>query len=88
MLVPVLIGVLTAVFLLIHMIPGDPVEVMLGENAMAADRAALRAQLHLDDPLGVQYGRFLMGVVQGDVGESLHSGRAVWDLVTERMGAT
>ncbi len=88
MLIPVVIGVLTAVFLLIHMIPGDPVEIMLGENAMAADRAALRAQMHLDDPLLVQYGRFLSGVIRADLGNSLHSGRPVWELVTERLPAT
>ena len=88
MLIPVVIGVLTAVFLLIHMIPGDPVEIMLGENAMAADRAALRAEMHLDDPLMVQYGRFLSGVIRADLGTSLHSGRPVWALVTERLPAT
>jgi len=88
MLAPVLLGVLTAVFLLIHMIPGDPVEIMLGENAMAADRAALRAELYLDDPLLVQYGRYLAGAVSGDLGSSLHSGRPVWTLVSERLPAT
>ncbi len=88
MLVPVVLGVLTAVFLLIHLIPGDPVEIMLGEMAMPADREALRAELHLDDPLLVQYGAFLSGAVTGDLGTSLHSGRPVWKLVSERIPAT
>ncbi|MFQ5509355.1 MAG: nickel ABC transporter permease [Leptospirillia bacterium] len=87
-LVPVLLGVLTAVFLLIHLIPGDPVEIMLGEAALPADREHLRQQLHLDDPLPVQYVRYLTGAVTGDLGTSLHSGRPVWQVVTERLPAT
>lgn len=88
MLVPVLLGVLTTVFLLIHLIPGDPVEIMLGEMALPADRAALRAELHLDDPVLTQYGRFLAGAVTGNLGRSLHSGRPVWSVVGERLPAT
>ncbi|MBI5136450.1 MAG: ABC transporter permease [Nitrospirae bacterium] len=88
MLIPVLLGVLTAVFMLIHLIPGDPVEVMLGEQALTADRAQLRAEMGLDDPLAVQYARFLAGAVTGDLGTSLHSGRPVWRMVAERVPAT
>jgi len=87
-LIPVLLGVLTAVFLLIHMIPGDPVEVMLGEMALPADREALRVQLHLDQPLAVQYGHYLVGVLTGDLGTSMHSGRPVLEMVAERVGPT
>lgn len=88
MLVPVVLGVLTAVFLLIHLIPGDPVEVMLGESALPADREALRVRLGLDDPIGVQYARYLGGALAGDLGVSLHSGRPVWEVVGERLPAT
>jgi peptide/nickel transport system permease protein len=88
LLVPVVLGVLTAVFLLIHLIPGDPVEVMLGEAALPADRAQLRARLGLDDPLPVQYLRYLSGAARGDLGVSLHSGRPVWAVVGERLPAT
>ncbi len=88
MLLPVLLGVLTCVFLLIHLIPGDPVEIMLGENALAVDREALRDRLHLNDSMGTQYLHFLAGVVQGDLGASLHSGRPVGALLLERIPAT
>ncbi len=57
--VPVSFGVVVMVFLLMHMVPGDPVEVMLGESAPAADRVALRAALHLDDPLHDQFYFFI-----------------------------
>ena len=52
-------SVLVLVFLLMHLVPGDPVEVMLGERAAAADREALRAALHLDEPLHVQFSLFI-----------------------------
>lgn len=86
--VPVLLGVLTAVFFLIHLIPGDPIDVMLGERAAEADRVALRAALHLDDPIPTQYGRFLAGVARGDLGRSLTSQRPVAGLILARYPAT
>lgn len=85
---PVLLGVLTLVFFLIHLIPGDPIDVMLGERAAEADRAALRAALHLDDPILTQYGRFLAGVARGDLGRSLTSQRPVAGLILARYPAT
>ncbi len=85
---PVLLGVLTSVFFLIHLIPGDPIDVMLGERAAEADRAALRAALHLDDPILTQYGRFLAGVARGDLGRSLVSQRPVAALILARYPAT
>ena len=84
----VIFGVSCLVFLLIHLVPGDPVEVMLGESARAADREALRHALHLDRPVLVQLGEFLGGIVRGDLGQSLHSKRPVVDLVVGRLGAT
>jgi len=85
---PVLLGVVTAVFLLLHLVPGDPVEVMLGDAAAPADRAALRAALHLDDPLPLQYGRYLAGVVRGDLGESIRLRRPVAGLIADHLPAT
>jgi len=76
------------VFLLIHLIPGDPVDVMLGESALAADRIALRSQLGLDLPLWQQLLNFYTGLVQGDLGGSLHQGRPVSALIIERLPAT
>lgn len=84
----VMFGVCTLVFLLIHLVPGDPVEVMLGEGARPADRAALRATLGLDRPLGVQYLDYLSGLVRLDLGTSLHAQRPVTHLLAERVGPT
>ena len=84
----VVLGVSTLVFLLIHLVPGDPVEVMLGESAQAADRDALRAALGLDLPVHVQYGHYLDGLLHFDLGQSLHSRRPVAELLVERIPAT
>jgi len=88
MLVPTLLGLSTIVFLLLHLMPGDPVEVMLGETASPADRAELRAHLGLDRPLAEQYVTFLSGLAVGDLGQSIYSGRAVATIVAERVPAT
>jgi len=84
----VIFGVLCLVFFLIHLVPGDPVEVMLGESARPADREALRQSLGLDQPLFVQFGQYLSNVVQLDFGTSLHSKRPIVDILTERLPAT
>lgn len=86
--VPVLVGVATLVFSLIHLVPGDPVEAMLGESASRQDVANLRQQLGLDRPLYVQYGAFLRGAVIGDLGRSLRTGQRVTAAIAERMPAT
>ncbi len=85
---PVIWGVGTLVFLLLHFVPGDPVEIMLGENAMPANKEALRAQLHLDKPLPLQYIIFWKSVLHGNLGESFISKRSVGRLVAERAPAT
>jgi len=82
------LGVCTLVFLLIHLVPGDPVEVMLGEGASAADREALRSALGLDRPLGEQYLEYLSRLVHLDLGVSLHDQRPVAKLLWERAGPT
>ena len=76
------------VFFLIHMIPGDPVDIMLGESARIEDREALRADLHLNDSITIQYARFMKGFVRGDLGNSLHTRRPVFGAVIERFPAT
>jgi peptide/nickel transport system permease protein len=87
-MLPVVWGVSTFVFLIIHFIPGDPIDLMLGETATQVDRETLRRQLGLDQPLWQQYTTFLQRLVQGDLGQSLHSKRAVRTLIAERLPAT
>jgi peptide/nickel transport system permease protein len=84
----VIAGVSLLVFLLIHLIPGDPVEVMLGESSQPADRAALRHALQLDLPLYQQMGNYYARLLHLDFGTSLHSKRAIADLLLERIPAT
>jgi peptide/nickel transport system permease protein len=86
--IPVLLGVATLVFALIHLVPGDPAQAMLGENAPQEDVDALRRQLGLDRPLLEQYGEFLAGLVRGDLGTSLRSGMPVTAQIAERLPAT
>ncbi len=68
--IPVLFGIATLVFALVHLVPGDPAIAMLGDGASGEDIAALRTKLGLDEPLLVQYGHYLTGVVHGDLGTS------------------
>jgi len=71
LLVPTLLGIVTLVFAFLHLVPGDPVEIMLGESAAPADVAALRRELGLDRPLPAQYARFLARAARGDLGRSI-----------------
>ena len=86
--IPTIVAAATLVFLLVHVVPGDPVDVMLGESAAPADRAALRQALGLDRPLVAQYGAFLAGLATGDLGRSVVSGEPVARLVAARIPAT
>lgn len=86
--VTVLFGVSLVVFILIHLIPGDPVEVMLGEHASAADRQALTTALGLDQPLPQQLLQYYGRLLQFDLGESLFSRQPVGDLILQRLPAT
>ena len=86
--VPTLMGSLTLVFFLIHFIPGDPVEVMLGETASSVDKEALRQELGLNQPLGIQYIRFFSALLQGDLGRSLYEQGTVAELILSRFPAT
>ena len=86
--IPVVLGVATLVFSLIHLVPGDPVQAMLGESASPADIVELRARLGLDRPLLVQYGAFLKGLTRVDLGASLRTSQPVAAAIAERMPAT
>jgi ABC-type dipeptide/oligopeptide/nickel transport system permease component len=86
--VPVLLGVATLVFSLIHLVPGDPVQSMLGEGASPQDVAETRARLGLDRPLLAQYAGFLKGLASGDLGTSLRTNQSVTQAIGERMPAT
>ena len=85
---PVVWLVVSLVFLLIHLVPGDPVQQMLGEGATPADMGALRHQYGLDQPLGVQYVRYWAGVVRGDLGSSIRLHDSVGHLVAQRYPYT
>jgi len=86
--VPVLFGVITLVFSLIHLVPGDPVRSMLGEGVAEQDVADVRARLGLDKPLYVQYGAYLKGLAAGNLGTSLRTNQPVAGAILERMPAT
>jgi len=86
--IPTLWLLLTMVFLLVHLVPGDPVDQMLGEGARVEDRAELRRALGLDQPIHIQYGRYLAGLVRGDWGQSFRFQRPVLEVVAERYPAT
>jgi len=87
--VPVVIGVSVVVFSIVHLLPGDPVLVMLsGANATPEQVAELRAQLRLDDPIVVQYLRFLGRAAVGDFGRSIFSRRPVIDEIADQLPST
>ncbi|MCC7404511.1 MAG: ABC transporter permease [Bdellovibrionales bacterium] len=86
--VPVVLGVCTLTFMMLHFIPGDPVDIMLGEQATVVDKDALRRELGLDQPLHVQYAKFLTNLASFDFGRSLYSKRSVGSELAERIPAT
>jgi ABC-type dipeptide/oligopeptide/nickel transport system permease component len=85
---PVLWLVLTIVFLLIHLVPGDPIVQMLGEGATASDISALRHAYGFDAPLSLQYTRYLTGVAHADLGQSLRMRQSVLHLIGQRYPYT
>ncbi|TCT25103.1 peptide/nickel transport system permease protein [Melghiribacillus thermohalophilus] len=87
-LIPVLLGVTLIAFSLMHLIPGDPARSMLGEKATEEQLEALREELGLNDPLAVQYGRYLGQVVTGDLGKSVKSDISVAEELANRLPAT
>jgi peptide/nickel transport system permease protein len=88
LLVPVLWGVATLVFAVTNILPGDPVDLMLGETARPAQREVLRKALGLDRPLRVRYASYLAGLLRGDLGTSIHQKRPVAQLLAEPILAS
>lgn len=84
----VIFGVLLLTFLLIHLVPGDPVEVMLAESASMADREALREQLGLNQSLLMQFGGYLNKLAHGDLGRSIHTKTPIIELFKTRYPAS
>jgi peptide/nickel transport system permease protein len=85
---PLALGVVTGVFFLIHLIPGDPIDLMLGESAAMSDRAALRETLHLDEPIVKQYAHFILSLSHGDLGQSFSMKKPVFQVILDRYPAT
>lgn len=88
LVIPVLIGVSMIAFLMSHLVPGDPVIVMLGQRATAEDAARLREQLGLNEPIYVQYLTYVQGLLQGDLGNSIRSGQPVLTEIRDRIPST
>ncbi len=86
--IPVVWLVVSLVFFLIHLVPGDPVQAMLGEGARAGDIAALRHQYGLDQPLSVQYVLYWKGVLHGSLGQSIRLHDSVTHLLLQRYPYT
>lgn len=87
-IIPVIFGVLLLTFLLIHLVPGDPVEVMLGDSASIADRAQLRDELGLNQPVFTQFGTYLSKLAHGDLGQSIHTKTPIIEMLKARYPAT
>lgn len=88
MLLPVLLGVTFLVFSIISLTPGDTADMILGQGATKESVAALRAEMGLDDPIPVQYGRYLVRLVQGDMGTSYATGKPVSGEIASRYPNT
>ena len=86
--IPVIIGISFLVFLLMHIAPGDPISLLLGDDATPAEIERVRQEWGLDKPILFQYGEFLLRAVRGDFGKSLKFGEPVTKLVFERLPAT
>ena len=87
-LIPTLLGVSIIVFMMLHLTPGDPAELLLGERATEEALDELREHLGLKEPLHVQYGLFLKRLMQGDLGETIWTRQKVWTEVKQRFPAT
>ncbi len=88
LLVPTLLGVTLAAFLMLHLTPGDPVAIMLGEFASKTEVARLRRDLGLDQPLPLQYLKFVERALRGDLGTSIRSRREVTAEIGDRISST
>ncbi|RBM20377.1 ABC transporter permease [Streptomyces sp. PT12] len=87
-LIPTLLGLTVLLFLWIHRLPGGPASALLGERATEADRRQMEEALGLDQPMWVQYGRWMERLAQLDLGNSVRTGQPVWEEFTLRFPAT
>ena len=87
-LIPTLLGVSIIIFLMLRLTPGDPAELLLGERATEKALHEIREHLGLNEPLYVQYGKFIKRLMKGDLGETIWSRQKVWVEVKERFPAT
>jgi peptide/nickel transport system permease protein len=87
-MVPIVLGVTIVVFSILHLAPGCPTTIMLGDHASPEAIAELRDRLGLDDPIPVQYFRWLSRVVRGDFGRSIHTRQLVGEMIWQRFPAT
>jgi ABC-type dipeptide/oligopeptide/nickel transport system permease component len=88
LLAPILFGVSVVTFLMVHLVPGDPIQIMVGHSPSGGDIQALRHQYGLDLPLPVQYVRYMANLVHGDLGTSIRGGRPVSSEIGDRLPAT
>ncbi|HIG47469.1 MAG TPA: ABC transporter permease [candidate division Zixibacteria bacterium] len=87
-IIPVLFGVTLLTFSMLHLIPGDPAQILAGPDASASDIMALRQQMGLDRPLAVQYVGYLEGLARGDLGRSMSTRRPVLEELMDRFPNT
>jgi len=88
LLIPIVLGVTLIVFLIMHLAPGDPVRLMLGERATPETIIKVRHELGLDRPVHIQYFVWLSNIIKGNLGNSITTGRPVLETIVERMPAT
>ena len=85
--IPLLLVISFVVFMFIHMIPGDPARLVAGQDATKEDVAVVREQLGLDEPLLVQYGKYMKGLLQ-EIWETLSNGKTVAETIAPRLKPT
>jgi peptide/nickel transport system permease protein len=88
LLIPILVGLSIIVFLFVHALPGDPADALLGERGTAEDKADIRRQLGLDEPLYEQYAIYVGHVLEGDLGSSVRTRRPVLEELLDKFPAT
>jgi len=88
LLLPVLVGILLVTFIIVRLIPGDPCKVMLGEKATEVVCEAFKERYGLNDNIAIQFGRYMVNMLSGDLGTSIRFGRPVSDVIAERLPLT
>ena len=87
-MIPILLGVMLLAMLLLNLMPGDPAVIMAGETATPEAIQKVRSELHLDQPVWERFGRYVWGVVHGDLGRSPGTGIRVWDRISPALPVT